>query len=392
VPAAAPAEAAPAPEKKEEKHSHFFDHIGVRGYTQVRFNQLLESNERLINTQGDRSVGGDAGFLIRRARIVLQGDIHPQIWMYLQTDFAGSAGDTLHVPSMRDWYFDVALDSDKEFRFRVGQSKVPFGFENPQSSQNRLTFDRSDALNSAVAGERDLGVFFYYAPKEVRRRLKDLVDSGLKGSGDYGMLALGVYDGQTINLADVNKNKHVVARAIYPFLLGDQYLELGLSGYTGLYIVRTDEGVEAPPNGVRDARAAAHIVLYPQPFGLQLEYNIGDGPELGNIVETVDDEGESSFTGIVSREFLHGGYALASLKLGNVIPFVRGSIYEGGKKHERNAPKYDVKELEAGIEWQVIKQLELTAAFTIAERTNAARLPYTQEEGHLLRLQAQFNY
>jgi hypothetical protein len=89
---------------------------------------------------------------------------------------------------------------------------------------------------------------------------------------------------------------------------------------------------------------------------------------------------------------LHGGYALASLKLGTVIPFVRGSIYEGGKKHERNAPKYDVKELEAGIEWQVFKQLELTAAFTIAERTNASRLLYTQEEGHLLRLQAQFNY
>jgi hypothetical protein len=51
-----------------------------------------------------------------------------------------------------------------------------------------------------------------------------------------------------------------------------------------------------------------------------------------------------------------------------------------------------VKELEAGIEWQVIKALELTAAFTIAERTDGGRIPYRQEDGHLLRLQAQFNY
>jgi hypothetical protein len=38
----------------------------------------------------------------------------------------------------------------KEYRVRIGQSKVPYGFENLQSSQNRLSLDRNDALNSAV--------------------------------------------------------------------------------------------------------------------------------------------------------------------------------------------------------------------------------------------------
>jgi hypothetical protein len=41
---------------------------------------------------------------------------------------------------------------------------VPYGFENLQSSQNRLALDRSDALNSAVKDERDLGAFYYYTP------------------------------------------------------------------------------------------------------------------------------------------------------------------------------------------------------------------------------------
>jgi len=73
------------------------------------------------------------------------------------------------------------------------------------------------------------------------------------------------------------------------------------------------------------------------------------------------------------------------------MPYVRGMIYEGGKKHERNAPPYSVRELEAGVEWQVIKPLELTAAWVIARRTDG-RIPYELEEGSLVRLQVQFNY
>lgn len=384
----APTAAAPAP----EQHSHFFDHINVRGYTQFRYNQLLANNQNLVNLQGDRSVGQDAGFSIRRARLVLTGDIHPQINMYLQLDAAASAGDTLHIAQMRDWYFDAAIDPAKELRFRVGQSKVPYGFENPQSSQNRLTMDRSDALNSALNGERDLGVFLYYAPTSIRRAFKHLVDSGLKGSGDYGMIGLGMFQGQTINQSDANTNKHVVGRISVPFQLGEQWLEGGLSAYTGKFVVRTDDGIVAASDGVRDWRAAAHFVLYAQPFGLNLEYNIGEGPELTHLVGTTDAEGETSYTGVVQRELLHGGYALASLRLGGFIPYVRVMNYEGGKKHERNAPRYSIKELEAGVEWQIVKPLEVTAAFALADRTDGRAPPYRQEDGHLLRLQVQFNY
>jgi hypothetical protein len=41
----------------------------------------------------------------------------------------------------------------KKISFKSRQSKVPFGFENLQSSQNRLTLDRNDALNSAANEE-----------------------------------------------------------------------------------------------------------------------------------------------------------------------------------------------------------------------------------------------
>jgi hypothetical protein len=391
LPAPEPPAAAP-PEKKKE---HFFDHVNVRGYTQLRYNELYQSNEALNNLQGDRTVGGHSGFSFRRARLVLMGEIHPHIDMYLQTDFASSSGDTLHLGQVRDWYFDIALDAEKELRFRVGQSKVPFGFENMQSSQNRLPMDRSDAMNSALNGERDIGVFFYYAPASVRRMFKHLTDSGLKGSGDYGMLGLGVYNGQTINRAEANANKHVVARLTYPFEIGGQIIEVGGGGYTGKYVVATNNEVTAPEE-VRDARAALAIALYPQPFGLLAEYNIGTGPELTDFGNTLDAAGDEVFTGTVRRKSLHGGFVLASLRLQDLVPgvltpFARVMHYEGGKKHETNAPRYSVRELEAGAEWQFIKNLELTATYVEARRTSG-RIPYDRESGRLVRLQFQINY
>src|SRR5690606_27063174 len=115
-------------------------------------------------------------------------------------DFASSpGGGAMNFVQIRDAYFDVGLDKKNEFRFRIGQSKVPFGFENLQSSQNRLPLDRNDALNSAVSNERDIGVFFYWAPEKIRKRFSMLVREGYKGTGDYGVFGLGVYNGQTAN-------------------------------------------------------------------------------------------------------------------------------------------------------------------------------------------------
>ena len=120
---------------------------------------------------------------------------------------------------LRNLYADVCLTQDKEWRIRGGISKVPFGFEVLQSSQQRLALDRTDAINSAVPNERDTGFFLYYTPVETRKLFRRLVDSGLKGSGDYGILGVGVYNGETLNVGEANDNKHVVLHSTYPFEL-----------------------------------------------------------------------------------------------------------------------------------------------------------------------------
>ena len=386
-------------DKNKPKKEHWYDNIGIRGYAQVRYNGLLSSNDKVSCEQCDKSWGttstaADAksnnGFFIRRARIVFSGQIHPNVYFYIQPDFASSPTSGVNnFAQIRDAYFDLSFDTKKEFRVRVGQSKVPFGFENLQSSQNRLTLDRNDALNSAVANERDLGVFFYWAPSKIRDRFAMLVKDGYKGSGDYGVFAFGAYNGQTANKSEANRNLHVVTRVSYPFVIGDQIIEPGIQAYTGKWAFGSElsSGVTTPNKlNTIDQRVAATFVLYPKPFGVQAEYNFGKGPRYDKVTNSVE------------ASDLEGGYVTLNYKWDLpkhqfLYPFAKFQYYDGGKKFEKDARSYVVRDYELGLEWQPFKAFELVAEWVIADRTfEDSALPNNRQRGNLLRLQAQFNF
>lgn len=373
-----------------QSKNEWYQDLRIRGYLQTRYNGLLQTNPDLKCEQCDRSWGGEGGFFIRRARIIFFGNIHPRVYMYIQPDFASSAsGDDGHYGQLRDAYFDVALNTSASWRVRIGQSKVPFGFENMQSSQNRLALDRNDALNSAVRNERDLGVMLYWAPPKVRDLYRDLVGKGLKGSGDYGVFGLGAYNGQTANRPEANSNRHIVARATYPFVLGSQILEPGIQAYRGQYTIlpsALSSGVKyATDRTYVDQRIAGTAVLYPKPWGLTAEYNIGQGPEFNPATDSIE------------VRPLHGGYVLGSYmgQVGShtVIPFARAQYYHGAKKHERDARAHRVRELELGVEWQPNAKFELVVMYTFSNRTTMDfRNPMNAQAGSLLRIQAQMNF
>ena len=72
----------------------WYTKISIRGYGQIRYNRLLETNELLQCEQCDRSWGTQGGVFIRRARVILFGQIHPRVYIYLQPDFGSTAGTT----------------------------------------------------------------------------------------------------------------------------------------------------------------------------------------------------------------------------------------------------------------------------------------------------------
>lgn len=369
----------------------WYDKIKIRGYVQGRYNRLLETNPNLGCEQCDKSWGENGGFFLRRVRIIFYGQISERVYFYIQPDFASSASSTnLQFGQLRDAFFDIGIDRKNEFRVRIGQSKIPYGFENLQSSQNRMPLDRNDGLNSAVANERDLGAFFYWAPTSARKLFSSLVSDGLKGSGDYGVFGFGFYNGQTANRPDLNDNRHFVARLSYPFKIGNQVIEPGIQGYTGYYVMASSQlspGIKTNSDkNYLDERVAASFILYPKPFGIIAEYNIGRGPEFNKETDSIEVQN------------LQGGHVTLSYQLHFknkqlLIPFTRAQYYDGGKKHETDARSYTVRELEIGVEWQPVPQFEFVAMYTMSSRRYEDFLKQDNlQKGNLLRLQAQINF
>jgi hypothetical protein len=395
------------------KEAAWYEKLSIDGYTQVRHTEQM--NDAAYLTGGlpaDRSVDPNQSLIIRRGRFKLAGDFG-RVYLYTQWDVAASvdSGTSRNFGlQTRDIYADIAIDEAKEHRVRIGVSKVPYGFVNLQSSQNRLQMERPEALNSAVEGERDQGIYYMYANTEDRALFKSLVKDGLKGSGDYGVFTAGFYSGAGLNKADNNGEVHSVVRLSKPWVAASgQTYEAGIGAYAGRFKVTTDltTGSGLPggvtktvldaninavdrrdlADGFVDRRASAHFIMYPQPWGIEAEWTTGQGPQL------TDDR-----TSVTSQS-LHGGYIMVNYRhkygeQSELIPYVRWNYFDGARKFATNAPKMVVNELDIGFEWQWRKEVELQLQYTLAdERSNTSTaMPTVISGSRRLALQLQFNY
>ncbi len=389
------------------RETPWYEKLSIDGYTQFRHTEQM--NDAAYLTGGlpaDRSVDPNQSLIIRRGRFKLSGDFG-RVYLYTQWDVAASvdSGSSRNFGlQTRDIYADIALDEAKEHRIRAGVSKVPYGWVNLQSSQNRLQMERPEALNSAVEGERDQGIYYMYANTEDRALFKSLVKDGYKGSGDYGVFTAGFYSGAGLNRADNNGEVHSIVRYSKPWVAASgQMYEAGIGAYAGRFKVTTDltsavskATLDANINaldkrdladGFVDRRAAATFIMYPQPWGIEAEWTTGQGPQL-NAQRTA-----------ITTQSLHGGYVMINYRhkygeQSEFIPYVRWNYFDGARKFATNAPQMCVNEIDLGFEWQWRKEVELQLQYTLAdERSNTSTTAPTVISGsRRLALQLQFNY
>ncbi len=344
--------AAKIKEAEKPKDKKWYENLSIRGYAQFRYNYVthLEPGSAPPQYAGDSSIGANEEFLIRRARVILFGDVSDHLYVYIQPDFASTPNgstDAIYFTQIRDCYGDIYLDTEKEFRLRVGQSKIPYGWENLQSSQNRMPLDRNDAFNSATRNERDLGVFFYWTPTWAQETFKFLMDENLKGSGNYGVFGFGAYNGQGGSLREQNDELHLISRLTWPLTFNNgQIVEVGIQGYVGRYVVLgapirplgvgplitpAGSSTSGNPDGIVDNRLGWSLIYYPQPLGFQAEWTIGTGPALN------EDQTD------IQQRSLDGGYFMTNYKYetdchGTWFPYARWQYFTGGYKSARNAP------------------------------------------------------
>jgi hypothetical protein len=401
-PGAAPVQTASA-DKIVAKSKAWYEKISLRGYVQFRYNAELSGDltaapgESRLRTIHDSSLGENTSFSFRRVRLILSGNITDNLYIYIQPDFATAvsnqtAGETREgFAQLRDAYLDIFTGDSRNFKVRVGQSKIPYGWENLQSSSARIALDRTDAINTATPGERDIGIVAYYTPSQVQAIWDELSKEGQKLFGNYGAFGLGVFNGQGTNRPERNGSVMLVGMATWPLRLdglGDwadgQVLELGGSFMYNQYRPEVRVGGVAGQS-FPDNRINLHAILYPRPFGIQAEWNWGEGPEFDNITRRIE-------TKPLSGGYVQAMYWLKQSPIGQMIPYARWQTYRGGFKAGINAPRLETDELEVGVELTPIKQLEFTLAFSRMQRREADERRSGQAEGNVLRAQLQWTY
>ena len=205
-------------QEEKEKQKEFTVITGrpvkISGYTQVRYR-----NDETIND----------GFDIRRARLIVRGDITDAFDYDFQGEFAGSSAKLL------DGAFGYKLNSYA--KITAGQFKLPFSLENITSDTKLDTINRSQVVEALAArgtdvignqNGRDIGVQVggNFGPKDNRQLF------------DY---AVGVFNGAGINASDTNERKDVVGRLAYhPW----QDFSVGGSLYSGQYTLSSSPALQ----------------------------------------------------------------------------------------------------------------------------------------------------
>ena len=178
--------------------------IQLAGYTQVRY-QFLQQ------------VGKIEGFDIRRARLDLQGKVSPYFSYKLLTDFAVS-------PKLLDAYAEIKIKD--YFNIIVGESKIPFSYENLISDSKLEIADRSQVVEALTSRSTD--VIGNHNGRDLGIQVGgDFVKYKNRYLFDY---KLGIFNGAGININDNNNNKDIAGRLIAHPVIG---LTIGGSFYSG---------------------------------------------------------------------------------------------------------------------------------------------------------------
>jgi len=208
--------------------------------------------------------GPDNTFEIRRARLVLKGEIIDNLKYKLQID-ASDSDDILRDAEISLTHFDWA-------NFHVGQFKSPFGREELTPSTQIDTMERSEVTN-AIVPARQIG-------------------AGLSGKLFDGFLkyAAGIYNGNGINTTNDDGSFLYVGRLVLtPFkeIIKDHLAKLEIGGNIG---ASGDSDVDLPLLGFSDFNGDREL------YGLDGEFSWGPFSVKGEYLRA-----KLEFDGIAGR-------------------------------------------------------------------------------------------
>lgn len=185
----------------------------------------------------------------RRLRLKPRVEFTDSLTLYNQLDFDpdGFQQEDLEL-TVLDLYLSYQFAEGHELL--IGQTKVPFGFENLRSSERLLTVERSDVMRQSFP--RDIGA----------------VVQGKRGRWNY---SAGLFQGQGATNQERNGQQDYFGRVVYQAFPS---VELGVAGHVGSFRPRNG-GVD-----IEIKRLGLEARFQQGPFRLEGEYIVAQGYNL----------------------------------------------------------------------------------------------------------------
>ena len=323
----------------QEKKSLIGDYLSISGWMNIQYDYERQlSNDGLtldeINT-----------FNVRRARLDFKGNISKNLEFRVQADVAGT-------PKLVDGFVKIKLD--KCFNIQVGQFKIPFTFENPQSPLTLEGIEYAQVI-SKLSGYSDMsGVKTYSGGRDVGVMIYGNFFSFERDGKEIPILTykLGVFNGNGMNNKDANTLKDIAASIeVCPGVKG---LMLAASYYDGNYYLNDNE-----KNANRD-RLTFGGKYENGRLTVRSEYITGE-TEMANKdgIYTLNSDGF----------YVAGGYWF-NIKSQKIRPVARYDfLRQDIKNPEKNSTYYMV-----GIDWWPYKNLRLLVNYTIKDKPGYDKL------------------
>lgn len=318
------------------------------GIVQYQYNGLHNGTTSKSNT-----------FNLRLGRVSLDGRILDDWFWKAQLQFNGNTSTLGASPRVLDLF--VEWQKYDFFRVKAGQFKNPFTFDNPihpidqgfmgvaQSVQKLAGF--SDRAGAHPSNGRDIGV--------------QIQGDFLKNNAGRNLIhyQVGVFDGQGINVKDVDQQKNIIGGV---WVMPMDGLRLGWFGWTGSYVRKGTwtDAAGLPQSGIRSLqqrRYAFSAEYKADDWTVRSEYVHSTGYAFAKPIANTNDEAAHDCNISADGSKAQGVYALV---IAPIIPKkfhakARYDMYRPSDGAQKQRTQYDL-----GLDYEFNKNLELSGIYS----------------------------
>lgn len=348
----------------QEKKS-WISNVKLSGYGMVQY----QYNGNESTAADEHGTNKSNSFNLRLARFTLDGRVLEDFYWKAQVQFNGNTSTLGSSPRVVDLFAEwQKLDF---FKIKVGQFKRPFTFENPMHpiDQGFMSYSQnisalagfSDRAGAQASNGRDIGI--------------QLQGDFLKNKNGRDLLhyQVGVFNGQGINVSDVDQQKDLIGGMWFMPIKG---MRIGAFGWTGSYARKgtwTEDGeTKSGIRSLQQRRYAISAEYKADDWTLRSEYIHSTGYAFATRYQNASDAKDCTLSG--NGDKADGVYALV------IAPVIKNKVHAKARydMYRSNAEWNKAKTFyEIGADYMFHKNFQINVEYALVNDRSLAKHNYS---------------